>query len=109
MRQFFSVVALLSLLMLAAVAPTRASAGTITVQFTNRTGVTVSFFLNGGSGSKYTIKAGETLAFDMAVDKGVEPIVRIYQATGKPLEFSVAKNGRYAFRIRDGKIKNTED
>ena len=43
----------------------------------------------------------------MVVDQGVQPIVRIYQPFGDPLDFTVGNGGRYVFRLRNGQIINT--
>jgi hypothetical protein len=80
--------------------------GTIDVKFTNATDLKVTFFLNGGQGLESHLKPGESQGFTMVVDDGVQPIVRIYQASGKKLDFTVSDGGRYVFRLKDGEVIN---
>jgi hypothetical protein len=44
--------------------------------------------------------------FNMVVDAGVQPLVKIYQATGTTKEFSVADGGKSVFRVKDGENWN---
>jgi hypothetical protein len=82
------------------------AAGPIDVTFTNKTDVKVTFFLNGGKGLETRLNAGESSSYTMGVDNGVQPIIRIYQADGKSLDFKVENGGRYVFMFKDGKIQN---
>ncbi len=89
--------------------PSPAATTKIRVQFTNRTDQEVTFFLNGGTGLTTRLKAGQTEGYTMVVDPGVAPIVGIFQADGKRLDFTVANDQKYAFKLEDGKIKNFFD
>jgi hypothetical protein len=84
-------------------------AGTIRVVFTNRTDQRVTFFLNGGQGLETRLDPGESQAYTMVVDGGVQPTVKIYQPSGGTRTFTVANGGQYAFRLKDGEIYNYFD
>ena len=107
MRRLVITMALLGCLLLLQGRPAQAQpAGRINVTFTNRTNLKVTFFLNGGEGLETRLNPGQSQTYDMAVDKGVQPGVSIFQASGKKLNFSVENGGRYVFRVEGGVIKN---
>jgi hypothetical protein len=81
----------------------------ISVRFTNKTPLTVAFFLNGGAGLETSLAPGQTQTYSMVVSPGVQPIVGIHQTTGETLNFTVADHGEYDFQIQDGKIVNAFD
>jgi hypothetical protein len=82
------------------------SAATIKVRFTNKTDLTVRFFLNGGAGLEARLAPGASQGYNVVVDAGVQPIVGIYQTTGERLDFTLEDGGNYEFRVIDGKIRN---
>ena len=79
---------------------------TFEVTFTNGTSAKVTFFLNGGKGLETTLNPKESKTYTMQADQGVQPQVQIYQSDGKKLGFSVAKDGRYIFGVKEGRIEN---
>jgi hypothetical protein len=79
----------------------------INVFFANETPLAVGFFLNGGSGLETSLLPGASQSYSMVVDPGIQPIVGIYQSTRERLDFTVADQGNYAFRIQNGKIVNS--
>jgi hypothetical protein len=83
--------------------------GNISVRFTNKTPLTVAFFLNGGAGLETSLGPGATQIFSMVVDPGIQPIVGIHQSTGETLDFTVSDHGEYHFQIQNGKIVNAFD
>lgn len=85
------------------------AADAIKVKFTNKTDLTVTFFLNGGNGLETRLKAGESKTYTMAVDRGIGSIVSIHQVSGKTRDFSVTNGGVYAFKMKDGEIHNFFD
>lgn len=82
---------------------------TIEVTFTNRTNWNVAFFLSGGQGLQTRLNPGRWRTFEVTVDPGTEPYVRIYQPYGRYIDFSLADGGRYAFRMNQGRIENSYD
>jgi len=81
-------------------------ASTIRVNFTNGTDLPVRFFLNGGTGLETFLQPSQGSGYAMVVDPGIQPIVRIYQPTGRTRDFTVADGERYVFRVQNGEIIN---
>lgn len=82
---------------------------TIEVTITNRTNWNVAFFLSGGDGLQTRLNPNRQRTYEVTVDPGVEPYVRIYQFNGRYIDFSLQDGGRYAFRMNGSRIENFYD
>jgi hypothetical protein len=79
----------------------------ISVHFTNETSLIVGFFLNGGAGLETSLQPGATQCYSMVFDPGVQPSIGIHRSIRERLDFTVADQGNYVFRIQNGKIVNS--
>jgi hypothetical protein len=57
-------------------------------------------------GLETSLFPGASQTYNMVVDSGIQPIVRIYQPTGYSRDFTVTHGGRYVFRVQNGEIIN---
>ena len=83
-------------------------AKTIRLSFTNETGARVHFVLKGGQepGQATSLGPRETGSFIVPIEPRKTANVVIAQTHGKSLSFSISDGGKYALRMKDGKIQN---
>ncbi len=92
--------------LMALVALPASAAEKIRVTFTNRSGYEVGYYLSGGGGVEARLADGKTYTWNVTVDPGVKPFVRIHQVKGKSRQFSIQDGGQYVFKVQNGQIIN---